>query len=98
GGADESFAFGAPGDIPVTGDWTGNGIVSPGVVRNGVWYLGNSNTPGVADETFAFGNPSDIPVTGYWPGAAHSGIGVFRNGIWYLRNSASVGGAADFSF
>jgi uncharacterized repeat protein (TIGR01451 family) len=98
GGADESFAFGAPGDIPVTGDWTGNGIVSPGVVRNGVWYLRNSNTPGVADETFAFGNPSDIPVTGDWTGTGHSGIGVFRNGIWYLRNSASVGGAADFSF
>jgi hypothetical protein len=26
-------------DIPVTGDWNGNGVTKIGIFRNGLWYL-----------------------------------------------------------
>ena len=66
GVADLTFAYGAPGDIPVTGDWNGDGIDTIGMYRDGVYYLRNTNTVGVADLTFAYGAPGDIPVTGTW--------------------------------
>lgn len=46
-GVDRCLGFGAPGDKPVTGDWTGTGVV--GVFRNGVFYL-NLNGNGQWDE------------------------------------------------
>jgi len=36
---DACYSFGTAGDIPVTGDWTGNGKTQIGVYRNGAWYL-----------------------------------------------------------
>ncbi len=45
-GGDALFGFGIASDIPVTGDWDGDGITDVGVVRNGKWYLdlnGNRN-------------------------------------------------------
>jgi Tol biopolymer transport system component len=98
GTADASFDYGNPtGDIAVTGDWDGNGTVTPGVVRGGTWYLRNANTSGVADASFAYGNPGDIPVTGDWDGNGSVTPGVVRNSTWYLRNSNSTG-VADITF
>ena len=63
------FDYGNPtGDLAVTGDWDGNGSTTPGVVRNGTWYLRNANTSGVADLSFAYGNPGDLAITGDWDG------------------------------
>lgn len=36
------FAFGAPTDTPVVGDWDGNGSDEPGAVRGSMWYLSKS--------------------------------------------------------
>lgn len=44
-----SFAYGDPGDRPLMGDWDGDGTRTPGVFRNGLWFLRNSNTTGIAD-------------------------------------------------
>ena len=33
------FAFGKAGDIPIVGDWDGDGITDIGVVRGNGWYL-----------------------------------------------------------
>jgi hypothetical protein len=59
-------------DIPITGDWNGDGITNIGVFRNGAWYLdynGNGKwDPGV-DITVpvgSFGLSNDIPITGVW--------------------------------
>jgi subtilisin family serine protease len=94
GGADTTFAFGSPGDIPVTGDWTGTGHTGIGVFRNGTWYLRDDPTTGPAQHVFNFGSPGDVPVTGNWNGTTPvTGIGVFRNGNWYLRNTPTTGGA-----
>jgi hypothetical protein len=36
---DRCYTFGMAGDIPVIGDWSGNGVSKIGVFRNGNWYL-----------------------------------------------------------
>ncbi|SNB47977.1 S8 family serine peptidase [Geobacter sp. DSM 9736] len=85
-GADSSFSFGNPGDIPVAGSWTGAGT-QIGVFRSGAWYLdmnGNGAWEDGIDDAYSFGIPTDIPVTGKWNGGSATKIGVFRNGAWYL--------------
>ena len=63
-----AFYFGAvSGDIPVTGDWDGNGTETPGIFRGGQWFLTNqigANPPLFAN--FYFGQAGDTPLTGDW--------------------------------
>lgn len=93
-----SFPFGRAGDVPVVGDWDGNGVDGVGVFRNGQWYLRDSLSAGAAQRTFAFGTRGDRPVAGAWQGGA-SGIGVVRGNQWHLRTAASAGPAsASFSW
>ncbi len=91
---DACFSFGQQGDIPLVGDWNGNGKVKIGVFRSGWWYLDYPGTgswigcgaPGdpTKDACFSFGQQGDIPVAGDWNGDGKVKIGVFRNGWWYL--------------
>jgi hypothetical protein len=101
GDADITYNYGTAGDIPVMGDWDGNGSITPGVFRpsNGTWYLRNSNTGGVADHTFQYGQAGDRPVAGDWDGNGNWSVGVYRpsNTTWYLRNALSTGGST-YSF
>jgi hypothetical protein len=65
GVATSTFRYGTDGDIPVMGDWNGDGHDTVGVVRTNTlqggqqtysWYLRNSNTGGSASITpFVFG-------------------------------------------
>ncbi|MFO1020977.1 MAG: S8 family serine peptidase [Planctomycetales bacterium] len=88
-GGDLLKTFGAVGDIPLAGDWDGDGVSNIGVFRNGIFYLdynGNGkwdNTAG-GDKLLKFGTATDIPVVGDWNNDGKSDIGVFRNGRWYL--------------
>ncbi|MEE8376431.1 MAG: hypothetical protein V3S26_08945, partial [Acidimicrobiia bacterium] len=91
GAPDLVVEYGRPGDIPVIGDWNGNGVHTVGVVRGNRWLLRNSNNSGRADYDFVFGEPGDIPVVGDWNGNGRSGIGVVRGNRWLLRNSLSSG-------
>jgi TolB protein len=61
----KTFHFGTYGDIPVVGDWDGDGVTDIGVFRpsSGNWYL-DYNKTGFADKKFHFGTTGDIPVTG----------------------------------
>jgi hypothetical protein len=93
-----SGSFGVPGDIPVVGDWNGNGITKVGVFRpsEGRWYLDVSGKPQYSAATtqeWQFGAPGDIPVVGDWNGEGRTRIGVFRPslGKWFLELSG-VGG------
>lgn len=97
GTADITFIYGASTDVPVVGDWTGQGYSTPGVFRNATWLLRNSNTSGTADITFTYGASSDVPVVGDWTGQGYTTPGVFRSATWYLRNSNSSG-SADITF
>ncbi|HVF91412.1 MAG TPA: zinc-dependent metalloprotease family protein, partial [Blastocatellia bacterium] len=55
GFADLLLTYGIPGDLPVSGDWNGDGIDTIGVYRNGNFLLRNSNTNGFADLVVTFG-------------------------------------------
>ncbi len=103
--------YGSPGryDVPVAGDWDGNGTVTPGVVRPAGgrlrWLLSNSaDRPRVAIR-FTFGSASryDVPVVGDWDGDGRTTVGVVRpvgrELRWLLLNrNASTRVARRFSF
>jgi alpha-tubulin suppressor-like RCC1 family protein len=88
--AQYSFRSGIANEIPVTGDWTGTGIMKIGVYANGTWYLdlnGNGvgdGTPTDAQYSFGGGVANAIPITGDWIGTGITKIGVYANGTWYL--------------
>lgn len=92
--ADVSFFYGNPGDTPFLGDWNGDGVDTPGVYRNGWFYLRNSLTQGVADVAFPYGNLGDQPVVGDWNGDGVDTVGVYRNNVFYLRDTNSAGFAS----
>ena len=87
------FSFGQPGDIPVMGDWNGDGTWTVGVFRRGRWLLRNENAQGPADINFVYGNEGDTPVVGDWNGNGTFGIGVREAGSrrWRLRETATEG-------
>jgi hypothetical protein len=93
GSANLVFEYGQPGDVPVVGDWNGNGVHTVGVFRAGRWLLKNSNRAGSSDIDFQFGQAGDIPVVGDWVGDGRTGIGVVRGNRWILRNTLSAGPA-----
>ena len=83
---DHVFRFGVPGDVPLAGDWNGDGVTTVGVFRDGMWYL-DVNGDGrfeSNDLVFKFGNPGDIPLTGDWVGDGVTRVGVYRHGQVYL--------------
>jgi hypothetical protein len=87
-----SFIYGGPGDIPMVGDWDGNGTSTVGVYRAGVWYLRNANSAGSHTITsFAYGGGTDVPLVGDWDGNGTDTVGVYKSGVWYLRNANSAG-------
>lgn len=83
---DHVFRYGASAQIPVTGDWSGDGIKNIGVFRDGRWRL-DADGDGRWSETdrvFEFGQEGDLPVVGDFNGDGISEIGVFRNGQWIV--------------
>ena len=70
GPADVAFWFGRDGDVPVAGDWNGDGVTTVGVRRGGQFFLRNSNSGGPADVAFWFGRDGDVPVAGDWQAPA----------------------------
>ncbi|MFQ3589894.1 MAG: reprolysin-like metallopeptidase, partial [Chloracidobacterium sp.] len=94
GFADTDFFYGLAADVPIIGDWNGDGIETIGIFRNGEFFLRNSNTAGFADvPAFSLGGvqPGDIPLSGDWDGNGVATVGVFRAGLFLLRNSNTSG-------
>lgn len=83
--------------IPISGDWNGDGISTPGFYRNGVALLRLTNTSGAADITFSYGRAGDRPVVGDWDGNGTDTLGIVRGNEWHLRNSLN-GGPAHVTF
>ncbi len=97
GFADREFFYGQAGDVPVAGDWNGDGIDTIGIYRNGTFFLRNSNNSGFADIQFPFGAPGDIPIVGDWDGDGIDTVGIVRGNAIFLRNS-NTSGNADIQF
>jgi hypothetical protein len=105
GAPDISTHYSRGRDVPVTGDWDGDGDDSIGVVRGDTWLLRNSPAGGPADVTFVYGSPSylELHVPGDWDGDGTYTPAVLRNKpptdesggfeSWLFRNSNSSGAA-----
>ena len=91
-GTDRCLSIGMTGDIPLVGDWNGNGATKVGVFRPsaGTFYLdhnGNGTWEGCAtDRCLQIGLTGDIPVVGDWNNSGSSKVGLFRpsDGTFYL--------------
>jgi hypothetical protein len=81
---DRTYNFGLSGDLPVSGDWNGDGNAEIGVFRPSTHlfhldYNGSGTWNGaVIDRTYNFGLTGDLPVSGDWNGDGNAEIGVFR--------------------
>lgn len=99
GDPDLVFVYGTRGDIPVVGDWNGDGVDTVGVVRGNQWLLRNSNAGGEADIDLTFGQAGDIPVVGDWNGDGRDTPGVVRGTRWILLNGFDPAGpVVEFDF
>lgn len=87
--------FGASGDIPVAGDFDGDGRSEFAVFRpsRGAFYADLGRNGWRADEDLAvsLGTAGDIPLVGDFDGDGISDFGVFRpsTGTYYVRVSGS---------
>ena len=77
---------GLPGDLPVAGDWNGDGRTDIGIFRSGTFLLGLLKEGPVlstvveAQAPFSHGLPGDLPIAGDWNGDGKDEVGVFRPG------------------
>ncbi len=88
---DHVFEFGIGSDVPVAGDWNGDGISTPGVNRNGEWKFDQDGDGQFSegDLKAQFGEPGWRPVVGDWNGDGRDQIGVFRAGEWILDTNGN---------
>jgi hypothetical protein len=102
-GTDGVYGFGAASDVPVSGDWNGDGVDDIGIRRNNTFFLDlNGNRvwdgPGT-DGVFGFGAASDVPAIGDWNGDGVDDLGVRRNNAYFLDlNGNRVWDAGDGIF
>jgi len=88
---DHVFRFGAGEDVPVTGDWNGDGIRSIGIFRDGTWQLDLDGDGRWTrrDATFEFGQSGDLPLVGDFNGDGVDELGVYRAGKWLIDSNGN---------
>lgn len=95
-GLGRTFAWGLPGDLPISDvDYDGDGVSDPTVFRpaEGNWYVLDGRS-GRGFASFQFGLPGDIPLTGDFDRDGRSDYAVFRQGFWFIKLSG--GGVLSF--
>jgi hypothetical protein len=79
-GSVQKVTLGDANDLPVTGDWDGNGVTDLGVYDQATaTYTLLGKDPMGTPFTIAipFGVPGDVPVTGDWDGNGLTDLGVW---------------------
>ncbi|MGI8787576.1 MAG: FG-GAP-like repeat-containing protein [Pyrinomonadaceae bacterium] len=99
--SDNSFRpvqFGATGDVPVSGDWDGDGKADLAVYRDGsltsgqsYFYYRPSSVPGADFRSIAWGGTGDKPLVGDFDGDGKLDAAVFRpsTATWYILKSSN---------
>lgn len=91
---DRAFAFGGlAGDVPISGDWNGDGRTKVGIYRaaNGTFLLDydGDGTFTQVDRVYDLGvgnQQGDIPVVGDWNADGRTKVGLFRQGFFWIRD------------
>lgn len=80
--------YGTTGDIPVVGDFDGNGVFDLAVFHNGVWYTDATHTY-TADPSPITYNPvsGGVPLAADFDGDGISDLVIYSAGTWYIRSS-----------
>ena len=95
-GTDLDGFIGTSGDLPVLGDWNGDGRTKVGIYRPsnslfGIDYNGNLTWDNGTDRSGIYGAPGDTPIAGDWDGTGTTRIGIFRGGFWALDLNGNIG-------
>lgn len=83
--------------VPLSGDWNGDGIETPGWFKGGRFHLVDRNGRSPSAHSFHFGRAQDVPLVGDWNGDGRDTVGIVRDGEWHLVNGHR-GGSSDMSF
>lgn len=86
---DHVFRYGRMEDLPIAGDWDGDGIDSVGVFCEGRWVLDHNGDGRDHDRelTAVYGQAGDLPIVGDFDGDGIDEIGVYRRGVWYIDSN-----------
>ena len=99
GGTVNALDYGQTGDMPVIGDWNGDGLDTVGIFRNGEFFLASNNSDGGGTvNALGYGQTGDMPVIGDWNGDGTDTVGIFRNGSFFLASRNENGGGTVTAF
>jgi hypothetical protein len=84
------------GDLPVTGDWDGDGRVGIGVFHGGVFQVSNDFFE--ANGGSAFGFIGDLPLAGDWTGTGSARLGLFHPSTATMSLETKLGEGPDINF
>ena len=88
--------FGSVGDLPVTGDWDGDGKDKIGVFHDGVFLVTIDFFE--ANGSSVFGFIGDLPLTGDWTGTGRSRLGLFHPSTATMSLETQLGLGPDINF
>ena len=89
---DHVFHYGTPRDIPLVGDWNGDGTDTIAVFRDGWWYLdvdGDGKWSDEGDDKNISARPATFRSSGDFNGDGVDELAVFRQGTWYIDTNGN---------
>jgi hypothetical protein len=92
----DTHQFGTVGDLPVTGDWEGDGKDTVGVFHNGVFLVTSDFSEANGSSTFGF--IGDLPVAGDWTGLGRYELGLFHPSTATFSLETQLGNGPTITF